>query len=269
MKNYILICFTILCILCFSLTNNKDVFVQKQIDYSGYANFASFNSLLYNEYEAARFNHNYTHLEALNYVNHPNYYKFYTFPHPAIFESPKILVNKCFYLTSNYIPNDLVDVSNHSINYVSRKTPTLLTKSALDAYINMENAAKNDGIELLLFSAYRSFSRQDELYYDINNCNDQTVARPGFSEHQTGLALDISTPHYGLTTLFENSSSFKWLINNCRKFGFILRYPKGKEHITGYNYEPWHFRYVGDIAIFIDSTLEEYYFSNYELPVFN
>ena len=78
-----------------------------------------------------------------------------------------------------------------------------------------------------------------------------------------------STENYNKALNGEETEEFEWLQEHAHEYGFILRYPKGKEFITGYNYEPWHFRYVGDIAIFIDSTLEEYYFSNYELPVFN
>ena len=91
---------------------------------------------------------------------------------------------------------------------------------------------------------------------------DQFAARPDFSEHQTGLALDIFTPGAGMTT-FENTKAFKWLKENSYKYGFILRYPEGKEKLTGYSYEPWHYRYLGkDLAKKVyDSglTFDEYY----------
>ena len=88
---------------------------------------------------------------------------------------------------------------------------------------------------------------------------DTYSARAGTSEHQTGLATDVNS----VSTSFENSSAFKWLEKNSYKYGFILRYPKGKEHITGYMYEPWHYRYVGsEVAKVIKEkniTYEEYY----------
>ena len=111
----------------------------------------------------------------------------------------------------------------------------------------------------------RDYSYQEKLWNSYSNSKgenwaDSVAARAGFSEHQTGLALDIVT--YGSTmNNFENSDEFKWLSKNAYKYGFILRYPKGKEHITGYKYEPWHYRYVGDIASTIynrNITLEEY-----------
>ena len=86
--------------------------------------------------------------------------------------------------------------------------------------------------------------------------------RAGYSEHQTGLALDIVTYGASMDT-FENTDEFKWLSDNAYKYGFILRYPKGKEKLTGYSYESWHYRYVGkDVAKKIhdlDITYDEYY----------
>jgi LAS superfamily LD-carboxypeptidase LdcB len=89
------------------------------------------------------------------------------------------------------------------------------------------------------------------------------VARPGTSEHHVGLAVDIlGSGYYSLEQSFENTAAFKWLKAHCAEYGFILRYPKEKEHITGVIYEPWHYRYVGvDVAKEIMSrniTLEEY-----------
>ena len=91
---------------------------------------------------------------------------------------------------------------------------------------------------------------------------DLSTARAGFSEHQTGLAIDILTYNVTLSN-FEETDAFKWLSSNAYKYGFILRYPKGKEDITGYEYESWHYRYVGvEIATQIfeeDITFDEYY----------
>ena len=143
------------------------------------------------------------------------------------------------------------------------------SKIALDNYYLMYLDAKKDNINLLIYSAYRTYQKQYDLYYNVNNKDDEYSARPGFSEHHTGLAFDISDNIHGLTINFSNSYTYQWLIKNSYKYGFILRYPENKECITMYKYEPWHFRYVGSSAayeIHINSkTLEEYLLENYEL----
>ncbi len=141
----------------------------------------------------------------------------------------------------------------------------------------MLQAAKDDGVYLAVCSPYRDVSRQEILfnrkikthmgngysYLEAYKKASQIVTVPGASEHQIGLALDIISNDY--TTLdegFENTSAGKWLKEHSKEYGFILRYPKGKEYITGIDYEPWHFRYVGKEAatIIMDEgiTLEEF-----------
>jgi len=110
----------------------------------------------------------------------------------------------------------------------------------------MINAAKLDGIVLTVLSGFRSYSTQNTLYNnyvarDGKAEADRYSARPGHSEHQTGLAFDLNS----LEQSFENTPEGKWLAENCWKYGFIIRYPKGKEAVTGYMYEPWHVRYLG------------------------
>ena len=131
----------------------------------------------------------------------------------------------------------------------------------------MASNAKKDGITLLANSTYRTYKRQDEIYDDFYYTKgityaDAYAARPGHSEHQTGLALDIFTSGTSTTDNFEESDAYKWLIDNAHLYGFILRYPKGKENITGYKYEPWHYRYVGKKDAYViynnNLTLEEY-----------
>ena len=113
----------------------------------------------------------------------------------------------------------------------------------------MFNDAKKENITLIINSSYRSYKEQEEVYnmYLTNKGEeyaDKYAARPGHSEHQTGLAIDLTT--YGANgETFDQTDAFKWLENNAYKYGFILRYPKDKENITGYNYESWHYRYVG------------------------
>lgn len=142
---------------------------------------------------------------------------------------------------------------------------------------DMIDNARKDGVELLICSSYRSVSRQQELfnqevdkYIAAGRSNNEAIAEaafgvavPGHSEHNTGLALDIVTPAYQrLDSGFEETEAFGWLAKNAHKYGFILRYPKNKTHITKIKYEPWHYRFVGveHARIIKDNglTLEEY-----------
>ncbi len=128
--------------------------------------------------------------------------------------------------------------------------------------------AKQNGFALHIVSSYRSFDVQKKAYQK-NRKNlgkdraDHISARPGYSEHQTGLAYDLAIKgSYKLTTQFGDSEEGRWIAENAPRFGFILRYPKGKENLTGYVYEPWHFRYVGSKAHEITEsglTLDEYF----------
>ena len=106
-------------------------------------------------------------------------------------------------------------------------------------------------------SGYRSYDRQAEVYAESKPGYAQ---KPGCSEHETGLAFDVTTRYD--TGTFEDTPQFTWLMEHCWDYGFILRYPKGKEAITGIDYEPWHYRYVGETAAKIirekEWTLEEY-----------
>lgn len=236
-----------------------------------YLNFSSFNVLNFFEYEKVRKENNLSYLQALNTINYPNYFEKYYLPKPFIFSSSYLaLVNKAFYLDSSYIPKNLIYLKDTNISYIKRENENMQAdKFVLDKYQELEREAKSLGFDLYVFSAYRSYEKQEYIYYVVNNKNDNTVARPGFSEHQLGYSLDISTLKYGLTNHFENSEEFNWLKNNAHKFGFILRYPKTKENITGYSYEAWHFRFVGEsVAEFIynnDLTLEEYIFNYLEI----
>ena len=138
------------------------------------------------------------------------------------------------------------------------------------AFEKMAAAAKNEGFELVAFSGFRSYEYQQTLYdryvsRDGKDAADRYSARPGYSEHQSGLAFDVGEKgkeDLWLTSAFGESPAGKWLVNNAHKFGFILRYPEGKEDITGYMYESWHFRYLeGDMATKVYEagvTLEEY-----------
>ncbi|QFG00528.1 D-alanyl-D-alanine carboxypeptidase family protein [Psychrobacillus glaciei] len=144
------------------------------------------------------------------------------------------------------------------------------SKEGREAFEEMAAEAKLSGYELVAFSTYRSFEYQTTLYeryvsHDGQEAADRYSARPGFSEHQSGLAFDIGEKHFEqhfARESFGETEAGKWIAENAFKYGFIMRYPKDKEKITGYMYEPWHFRYVGkQLAKEVfdaGTTLEEY-----------
>lgn len=158
---------------------------------------------------------------------------------------------------------DGVLIANKTYSLPSTYNPGLLSETQT-AFNEMQAAAARDGLSLIIASGFRSYERQKTLYTNYSNRDgkaaaDRYSARPGHSEHQSGLGIDINCSD----TSFDNTPEAKWLAENCWKYGFIIRYPKGKESITGYMYESWHVRYLGkDLAKKVyDSglTLEEYY----------
>lgn len=198
-------------------------------------------------------------------INTYTNYDFYSHDIEAKNLSNTMIVNKFYKLKEDFVPNNLVDISN----LYAWGTDNKAKKEALDAFIRMQkDCLDQTGLKLLINSAYRSYKEQEEVYNDYVKKNneeyaDTIAARPGHSEHQTGLSLDIFSTKDPKIKTFGESDTFKWLKDNAYKYGFIIRYPKDKEDITGFNYEPWHYRYVGlDIAKEIyeeDITYEEYY----------
>lgn len=173
-----------------------------------------------------------------------------------------ILVNKYNYLTKDYIPNNLTETKEYS------KSILKMNSKAYDAFKEMAKEIEKEDMHIRIVSAYRSYDYQNNLYnnylkYDTKEKVDTYSARAGYSEHQTGLAVDIDNTLVNYNR-FHITQEFTWMQKNAYKYGFILRYPLGKENITGYKYEPWHYRYVGkDIAKYIhdnDITYEEYYY---------
>ena len=174
-----------------------------------------------------------------------------------------VLVNKTYRLDENYEPKNLVKV-NVDFSPESTEEEKYMTEEASNALENMFQGALSDNIILKGLSGYRSYKTQKSLYnynIEINGqiYTDNFVAPPGGSEHQLGEAMDIATSNGGI---YEGCDEALWLAQNAYKYGFIIRYEKGKENLTGYSYEPWHVRYVGkDIAkeIYKEKlTLEEY-----------
>ncbi len=172
-------------------------------------------------------------------------------------DSLTALVNKYHALPADYTPELELLGSRYGYGY--------LRPEAAQAFRAMADAARADGISLRSVSAYRSYDRQMTLYkrylsQDSLQSVDTYSARPGFSEHQTALTLDINTA--SIRAGFEKTPAYAWLMEHCAEYGFILRYPKEKEDITGYRYEPWHYRYVGpevaQICMEQGLTLDEY-----------
>ena len=158
---------------------------------------------------------------------------------------------------------DGILIANKTYSLPKDYDPGKLNDAALDAFYNMREDASKDNITLWIASGYRSYSTQNDLYNSYVEKNGKEVAdtfsaRPGYSEHQTGLAMDLNI----VDSSFEGTKEAIWIEKNCYKYGFIIRYPKGKDNVTGYKYEPWHIRYLGkELAKKVyDSnlTLEEY-----------
>lgn len=179
-----------------------------------------------------------------------------------------ILVNKQNGLDKDYIPDNLVLVKTKTGGdkkiYLERKTYKYIKKLLNDMNKHFDTLT-------IIDSGYRTYFYQENLLSDLlkEKGTDayNSLALPGQSEHQTGLSVDIGFYKDGIYddnfNVLDYLDEFKWISENAYKYGFILRYPKGKECITGYIYEPWHLRFVGSIAKFLydnDLTLEEYYY---------
>ena len=171
------------------------------------------------------------------------------------------IVNKNYKLSEDYIPNDLEQLN---LEYSCKNK--YLRKIAKINFEKMAEDAKKEGFNIIAVSAYRSYDYQNNLYNNYVKEKgfyyaDMASARAGHSEHQTGLAVDIADLSLDYDN-FEYTKEFNWVKNNAHKYGFILRYPKAMFHITGFKYEPWHYRYVGtNVATYIyenNITLEEY-----------
>lgn len=174
-----------------------------------------------------------------------------------------MLVNRDNLLDRTYIPSNLVD--SESIY----KDGVMIDEKVLEMFKLMQQEALKLGYKIDIMSGYRSYDYQDKIYNKLIkekgfNYAFRYIAPPGASEHQTGLGIDVCVYRDDLCYIeheIEDFEEIKWLRENCYKYGFILRYPMNKEDITGYNYEAWHFRYVGNVASYMyfnGLTLEEY-----------
>ncbi|MBN2982898.1 MULTISPECIES: M15 family metallopeptidase [Cohnella] len=179
-----------------------------------------------------------------------------------------VLVNKKRNLPSDYVPDDLV-VPDVAFSFSGDSPKKKLRKPAAEALEELFAGAEADGIELKAVSGYRSYATQKSIFernaeQKGEEVANRTSAKPGQSEHQTGLAMDVSSKSagYALETSFGDTKEGQWLKEHAADYGFIIRYLKGTEDITGYTYEPWHIRYVGkEIARDVMEqgvTLEQY-----------
>lgn len=175
--------------------------------------------------------------------------------------STLMVVNKHRHLNEDFVPDELEKIDDKYTNGEDQKA----SKVAVDAFVSMYDAALKEGLGLVINSSYRSYQDQEEIcnsYASLygDNYVKRYVAKPGFSEHQTGLAFDIGSTS---SNIFAQSKEYQWIKDHAHLYGFILRFPKAGEDITGFRNEPWHYRYVGKkIATYMyehDLTLEEYF----------
>lgn len=174
-----------------------------------------------------------------------------------------ILTNKSELLDASFVPHDLVNVT------LKRENSCQLREQVHEALETMFNAAKEDGYTLYVKSAYRSYQTQKTMYYnrlERLGRDDGLVAYPGSSDHQTGMGIDVLNHEWmqkeGMNYRFAEEPEAKWMAEHCHEYGFIIRYLKDKEDVTGIGYEPWHLRYVGvEVATYLMEnymTLEEF-----------
>lgn len=264
LTSIIIVIFIVLMIFLFNTdTSNKD-------DNNVEENINEFNSLSYykednlNRYIAYQeSNPNLSIEDIVTRVNLNLDKEAYTDTIPATnLNTNYVLVNKFNYLDSSYIPDnlELLDTSY-------AKSGIYLVKEAKDNLEKLIEDAKEDGMNIRVISAYRSYTYQENLYNNYVSSDgvenaDTYSARAGYSEHQTGLVIDI-TRAYDNFNNFENTDEYNWMLENAANYGFILRYPKDKEDITTYSFEAWHYRYVGvELAQKIKAsnlTFDEYY----------
>lgn len=190
--------------------------------------------------------------------------EFYTYTQAADLSLGNyIIVNKYNYLSEDYQPDDLVEISDTN----SSRGGCKLRSEAAAAFEKLADAARDAGYSLLAYSGFRSYDFQNTIYNNLlKNDTKENVdtysARPGYSEHQTGLAMDVCSKTE-IYTDYEKDEGCGWVHENMHKYGFILRYTEENSSVTGYMAEAWHMRYVGvEAATYIyenNITFEEYY----------
>ena len=240
--------------------NNNQEIKEEKNKYEKLSYYKKENKKRYIAYEKE--NPTLTLEQIITYVNIGLDNPYYTNTKPADnLNTNLLLVNKYNYLTEDYVPSNLENIST-----TYARSGMQLVKEAKEAFETLSENAKKEGMNVIAMSSYRSYDYQVNLYnnyvaQDGKEAADKYSARPGYSEHQTGLAVDVYNLNLPYTS-FEETEEFTWMQENAYKYGFILRFPKDKVDITGYQYESWHYRYVGKkVAKEIKDnnlTLEEY-----------
>lgn len=240
--------------------NNNQEIKEEKNKYEKISYYKKENKKRYIAYEKE--NPTLTLEQIITYVNIGLDNPYYTNTKPADnLNTNLLLVNKYNYLTEDYVPSNLENIST-----TYARSGMQLVKEAKEAFETLSENAKKEGMNVIAMSSYRSYDYQVNLYnnyvaQDGKEAADKYSARPGYSEHQTGLAVDVYNLDLPYTS-FEETEEFTWMQENAYKYGFILRFPKDKVDITGYQYESWHYRYVGKkVAKEIKDnnlTLEEY-----------
>lgn len=170
-----------------------------------------------------------------------------TYKNGAYYVDNHLIVNKTYPLSSDFIPTNTHKTITKSMDGFCREC---IDNEAYKAWQQMKSDAASINLNLWIQSGYRSYYYQKDLYDGYvkrkgKSAADKSSARPGHSEHQSGLAFDLNT----ITTSFKDTAEGKWVNNNCYLYGYIIRFPEGKTNETGYIFEPWHIRYVGkDLA---------------------
>ena len=201
--------------------------------------------------------------EIISMVNCNRDFNFYSTNYKSDLNKGILMIANKYYTLDNFEPKNLVNITSEygGNNFY-------IQDIAFENYKKMYNDIKKENLKIIIKSAYRSYQYQNKIYNNYVKKDGKTLAdtyssRPGFSDHQTGLAIDIGTNTTINLEDFENTLEYKWMIKNAHKYGFILRYPKNKENLTGYMFESWHYRYVGtNVATYIknhDLTFDEYY----------
>lgn len=252
-----------------SIKKKLNIKLDPYLDFKNTTNFKNENLNRYLSYKEK--NKSFDYEKVVNYVNIGLDYSFYSYIGNANMDKGiLVLCNKYFKLPNGYEPSDLETISSEYFiggNTSVRK----LKKEAREQFEKLSAASIKNGTPVYGQSGFRPYSMQTSLYNSAvasmgKSAADNDTARPGHSEHQTGLAIDVSSTKSGNMLSFEKTSSFTWMQNNAYKYGFILRYQKNKTNITGFMYESWHYRYVG-IKVATDMhdnysglTYEEYYY---------
>ena len=161
----------------------------------------------------------------------------------TVFRGDILLVNDTHRLSADYVPEGLVNLYQNRHSFRLASSDIYLTRETYEAAERMFHAAEEQNVNgFIITSGYRSFQRQGEVYAESEPGKAQ---QPGASEHQTGLAFDVTAETNGG---FESTEQYAWLSQHAHEYGFIQRYPANKSDVTGISYEPWHYRYVGEEA---------------------